>query len=617
VPVDLRKWVHGKAMLDGVVRYFSVSALQLADDTTENGCTRRWWYAYGEGLKDENTQATIAGSEGHEAIELYLKTGNRGHLSARILAGMNMIPPPGPDLGVEHSIVPINPSTGQEDLALAPLRAAGVPMVGKIDVFNTRGTNCGGVDIEDTLDPPGTVEVIDWKFVGKLDWAKRAEELPKTIQMAGYAQYTWAAHPRTTQVRLSHGYFPKTGNPRKVTLRVLPEQIAPVWNRVESLAGYLRDTARDGRAEQFQANTKACNSFRRTCPAAGVCSAYGNNSLLAKVARATAAPLGAPSKMTTTSTPDDVQAEKRRLAFAPLLKKIRDTGLGMPKFRGDAAVVVGHLEGRAVTSQDGGPFLAGEGDLAAFGPFDSVDLLPQILAEAEKEAAKRAAAKAAPGVQTTYSDAPPPIVSPDAPEPTKAKTVSLPTPIPPVVEPTRDAVADAIAAQAQLPTEASKRRPGRPKKNPDAAPVVATTTPYVPAPTPEPGPGVMDVYNIVNQAPARALGLPEGAIVLFVDCNLGGFPATPLATIIDAICLAMNEESAPAPDYRSVTDKTHKFAYGAWRGHYANCLRHTPLEPGYYTFDTMGGADLSMLTLETLRPIIAASGGFIIRGTMR
>lgn len=160
-----KRWIHGRAVQDGKVRFLSVSSLEKGDSSKPTGCLRRWHYQYIGGIKEAQSDAMEKGERIHAEIAHYLTTGEK-LLSGQVLAGLHMIPEPGPDLLVEHDIVPELPN-GKSGIEIASLRAAGVPLVGAIDLIHSRGINKGTEDIEHIYDPPGTIEVVDWKCLAQ------------------------------------------------------------------------------------------------------------------------------------------------------------------------------------------------------------------------------------------------------------------------------------------------------------------------------------------------------------------------------------------------------------------------------------------------------------------
>jgi hypothetical protein len=133
-----KKWVHGRAVEKGKVRFLSVSSLEKGDSSKPNGCLRRWHYQYIGGIKEPPSASMQKGTDLHEQIARYLTTGEKV-MSSQVLAGLHMIPEPGPDLLVEHDIVPEMPD-GKSGIEHAVLRASGIPIVGAIDLIHARGT---------------------------------------------------------------------------------------------------------------------------------------------------------------------------------------------------------------------------------------------------------------------------------------------------------------------------------------------------------------------------------------------------------------------------------------------------------------------------------------------
>lgn len=261
------QWLYGKAVVDGVPRFLSVSRLSGADEA-EGGCLRAWFYEMVMGRKKPRTRATTRGDDTHEQLAKYLTTGERA-FSSLTLTGMHMVPEPGPDLLVEHDMLirpgesdPTNEAEAAIVLANAPLTADGIPVLGRMDLIHGRGTNKGGLNIEETQDPPNTVEVCDWKTTGNPNYIKRAKDLPNLIQMAGYAEWVYRVEPRTEQVRLSHGYFVERGGPsRKVTLRVIRDEVAKTWEHAEQVARSIRHAAAETDPDRVDANLKACDRY--------------------------------------------------------------------------------------------------------------------------------------------------------------------------------------------------------------------------------------------------------------------------------------------------------------------------------------------------------------------
>jgi hypothetical protein len=250
---------YGHSVKAGKILHFSATSLTKGDPDSEEGCPRAWHYERVEGRKPPQTRAQDAGIQLHGQLERYELTG-QNDLGSLALRGMQYIPAPGPDLFVEHDLVRSvdlelrareaersrNPEQAKQirhlaTLATAPLRARGVPLTGYIDLLHARAINYGVGDgeLEDSIDPPGTVEVLDWKTTAAASYIKPPEVMARTIQMTIYGRWVTICMPAVEQIRASHVYFVTRGSerPRKVSLRVLPEQIERQWQRIDRLAG--------------------------------------------------------------------------------------------------------------------------------------------------------------------------------------------------------------------------------------------------------------------------------------------------------------------------------------------------------------------------------------------
>lgn len=280
-------WIHGPAVnkKTGQVNYFSPSALQLGDMSTEQGCERKYIYAYKEGKKEPETWQQKMGTADHAIVERYLLTGER-RFNPRVAKGIHLLPPPGPDLQVEHDMIPrLLDAEGKEisGLHLSPLKVDGIPIVGRIDLMHDRGLNYGSESVEYTHDPEGTIEVLDHKFVGSLRYIKQGHELAKTVQMVVYGKYVFTVVPDVKWVRLSHVYYPTEGTARKSTVRVNKEQIDAFWE--EHIVPLVRSIANAAKqpTDLAPANLKACKAFNKLCMHAPYCSAGSQVGLAAHV----------------------------------------------------------------------------------------------------------------------------------------------------------------------------------------------------------------------------------------------------------------------------------------------------------------------------------------------
>lgn len=372
----------GAAVVDGEVRFFSPSSLEKGDPRA-GGCNLKWWFRYIRRIKEADTDSKDSGRKLHDELARYERTGDRS-LSALAMSGLHMVPT-GPDLLVEvpiHTVTTDKSALGGSRIA-SLLYADGVPVIGYVDHVNRRGLNMGAEDISDTNDPPGTVEIIDWKWKGngaKAEYFLTRDQLVLDTQLSGYGlgigRYFGATH-----VRLGHGYFPATrGRPRKVTKLHVLQDCANNWKYVDGLARHLRGIARESNPERIEGNKNACESYGG-CPYRDQCPTYKTASS-ADVFGATASQeikmglnFGQPQIAQPGSTPQDaaaLAAEEAHLrmtaaqqqvipGFVDACTRIQNSGRGFPPLGGAAAQMYAAAGGQSIAP---GTAWAGQGELA-------------------------------------------------------------------------------------------------------------------------------------------------------------------------------------------------------------------------------------------------------------
>jgi hypothetical protein len=286
----------GKAVINGEMRYGSVSAVKSFDSGTRGGCPRRWWFSKIGGKSEAAREAPRAAKD--KGIKLdtelkhYLRTGEK-NLSGLALKGLHILEKPGADLGLDVKMHTVDKYDEQQPdgswkfgliRVNSLLTAAGIPFVGELDVVHTRGHYR---DDDGTFydDPPDTVEVGDIKFksYAKDRHGNSTLSLPtdliRDIQMAGYGEWVARVRPSTKNVRLSHLYFPEKGAlPTKVTRLHVIDDCRQTWNYVEGVVGNMKLAARETDVEQVPYNTAACDAFAG-CPHREYCSGYRRTSL--------------------------------------------------------------------------------------------------------------------------------------------------------------------------------------------------------------------------------------------------------------------------------------------------------------------------------------------------
>jgi hypothetical protein len=573
-----KKWIHGRAVVDGEVKFLSVSALEKGDSSKPNGCLRRWHYQYIEGIKEPPSEAMADGTRLHEEIAHYLQTGEKV-LSAQVMAGLHMIPEPGPDLLIEHDIVPTMPD-GKSGLKHAVLKASGIPIVGAIDLIHARGINKGTMDIESTEDPQGTIEVIDWKTCRTLNHAKPGPELLKSIQMVGYGKYVFEAEPEAKLARLSHGYFPKQGSPRKTTIRADRPQIEKAWEHANRVASSIRDAAKEKNPDLVEANTQACNAFGKECPAAKVCSAVKNNVMAKFVGQVLSSQLIPPGNLTR-----KMETPPNNSILAQI--KAKQSGSNLPEPRPNRGVF-GTV---AVTVTPPAP------------PTENDDKVAQLKAEIARLEAQEKALKVH---DLTLG---PELVPPDAPE---SNPILASKPLGP--NSFTEAMAAVVDTTPEVTTEpvevvVEKKKRGRKPKAVGEQTVVRTPAIHI-APEPEQLELPVREEHTVEAAPPVAAPdtTPDGPINLFVDCDLDGMEAESLWPVIDELCEILNRESN-TKDFRISKD----LDYGRWKGALAAYIRITPIAGGNYILKD-AHSDIGQVVVETMRPIVRRSGGVLVKG---
>lgn len=293
----------GHAVVDGNIRFLSVSQIVVFDPAQEGGCNRRWAFRYVFGKKEPSTPAQLAGQEYARQLEHYLKTGE-DILQPVLRAAKHFFPRPGPDLEVERELGDIatamklreallrpENASGRDMIAaeirrVAGLTAAGIPLIGAADFRHRRGEyidSDGMVRRED----PGmrVVETADLKTTARIDahishgghqypgYAKTTEEILAHPQMVGYGVHGHNIYPDATHARLSHIYAQtKNGLAGAKRTGLLPvEEVLRRWERVEAVAREMEQVARAKEPKHVPPNLKSCNAFHRECPHAGYC----------------------------------------------------------------------------------------------------------------------------------------------------------------------------------------------------------------------------------------------------------------------------------------------------------------------------------------------------------
>jgi hypothetical protein len=326
---------YGPSIVDGRIRYVSVSQLEKFDAESYAGCPRRWWFSYVAGKPEPEIKAQRLGKQVHSQLEHYLLTGENV-LGPLTLAGFRFLPKP-KMVEVELSI-----ATFDDGQIVSGLDCADIPVVGYVDCVNASGASEN--DAGESVLEPDVVEAIDWKTTKRIDdevdpdtgivvkkgLAKTAEELSRTHQMVGYGEWLRRRHPSAQAIRLSHGVF-QTQGARVAVKRsalVTVEEVRERWRRSEKVAESMKAAARVEDVAKLPANLSACSAyggcpFRRDCPRETIsilASLFGKGKAMSLLDKINARKNGTPAPVVMTppppATPDpaEVAAETAKLA---------------------------------------------------------------------------------------------------------------------------------------------------------------------------------------------------------------------------------------------------------------------------------------------------------------
>jgi hypothetical protein len=290
----------GRAIVDGKIRYTSVSQIKLFDPSSE-GCPRKWHYAYKQAKKLARTGSQTGGSDFAEKLEHFETTGE-DVLPPVLQPAKKFFPVPGADLECEKPLGDIEKAVGLRDAFLkrppgawpqlliaeiqkfAGLTAANVPVDGAADVRHIRGEF---IDSDGILkrEPAGAVvaEIVDLKTTSRIfpqkilsgpnagtmiqSYVKTDAEVCADVQMIGYGRHAVDLYPGLTHVRLSHVYANTTKREAvKRTGIISVEQVLRRWEPVENVVREMETVATIDRVEDVLANTSACDSYTHVDP---------------------------------------------------------------------------------------------------------------------------------------------------------------------------------------------------------------------------------------------------------------------------------------------------------------------------------------------------------------
>lgn len=506
------------------LNYTSPSALAKFNPQEEGGCQRRWWFRYRERLPEPTTVDQQIGIEGHSQVEHYSTTGE-DVLGVYARAGKHLLHPPSRDLLVETPVT--------------HLFADQLKVVGFMDSVNPTGKYVSPQG-ELMSDPPGTVEVIDNKFIKDLQWAKTGDQL-FTTQMVGYGEDIRLRF-NSEFVRLSHIYFQKKARGAlKSSILVPAEDIKQRWmEKGHQIVPQMRSVAKLSEFKDVPMNESACSTFGG-CPFRSKCFTNPLQRLKASIGNSM-------------SLLDKIRAQKNGAGQAVIppsavIPPPSSAVSASPTAATAAAAVQNQLYvlPNGLTSM----FLCAVGGKYSFISVDASGMPNGAPVMLDKDVPVFPAA---------------PAVSFATPAPTQTAPV-VTTPPPPV-------------QVAPPPMQETKRGPGRPPKikiEDKSMPTAASTT--MAAPT-----------------AVAATTAPTG-LRLYVNA----IPNAPHVTL-DAYVMTKAKilaEEFKLTDIRFQPNGEHPLAFGRWKGALASLVRNEPPANGTYVVFTRGN-ELAEVVVEAL-----------------
>ncbi len=605
------------AVIDGVLQYLSVSSITKFDPLSFGGCERKWFYRYVKRLPEPDEQQHITGRDMHGEIDVYLRTGD-DVLGPLARSGKHLMPEPGADLLVEADI-----GVG--------LDVDGVPVVGRLDCAHERGFY---LDTEGELrpDPPGTIEVIDWKSTSDLKYAKTGAELINLVQMSGYAEWARRRSPGLEHFRLSHVYFQKRGKPKalKATALFPLAKVRERWQSVEATVKRMRVVALAQDPEEVPANYASCSAYkgcayRSICPMSRehkLVEIFGGRSMdLLSRLKAQTQPQAASPIPTAGAQPPATPNPAPTPSTTPSLTSL--LGLARSSQEKTESIIAARQPATVAALQ------AQEKSIASAEPAVVCvcgDSFMPAFYDAHKAACAKAKAIDAFGgpvygpcpacgvpvdgnngsrtpsgriVHTNGCKAASPIVPADA---ARSEGAASAMPIEPatVLPPVIAQAAQDLGAVAVDDAPQKARTRGRPKKSPEApAPTMPIDASHAAALNDMPR--ALLVNDPQSEGAKRARSAFDQGLVLIVDARVEGLDAMPLDAYIAKVCAVLSTEYKAA-DLRCAP-KDSPLAYGGWKGALAALVAAEPPAPGVYTLADVRESEVRQVVVEALKPL--------------
>lgn len=201
-------------------RLLSVSASQIKDWMA---CKRKWHFQKVIGLKQPDSIYANRGTAGHKQCEDYYLHGTPPTHKSILKAMEDGLLPPRTE-----------PHLAEHWMDSPPLKAANVAFRGKIDL-----TVFGDVR---------KIRIVDFKFVGSLNYCKTEDDLREDVQMISYAKYASTRWPECGNFELTHLYLGVNEDKPAVNLvsvEVTREEVEACFDRrIVSCVEQMKETAK-------------------------------------------------------------------------------------------------------------------------------------------------------------------------------------------------------------------------------------------------------------------------------------------------------------------------------------------------------------------------------------
>ncbi len=298
----------GSTVVNGIIRFSSVSQVVQFDARREGGCPARWWFQKIKGKKEPSSDAQEAGKLDSRVLAHYLKTGE-DVMRPEVRAVKHLLPSWGPDLEVEQQLGDIEKAVKMRDALVSGARMPagfadrllleiervsglavdGIPFRGAADVRHFRGVykdetgelreEAPGNVVGEIGDHKGTSRVADYRShggAGKLypGYAKSADEIGWHPQWLGYGVHAAYRHPELTHVRLSAHYYQTKHSlyaEKRTTLLEVGE-VRERWRMVVlPVVREMVDVAKCSDQSEVPHNNRSCTQFGKPCPHDAYC----------------------------------------------------------------------------------------------------------------------------------------------------------------------------------------------------------------------------------------------------------------------------------------------------------------------------------------------------------